>query len=506
MILLVLLLGWSAVWGVALAHGPASSDDTLYLIAAERLAAGEPPGFADNRVARGSWMILLAAALRVIGPHIWAFCYLDVAFGVACVAAVYWLGARLVDRRAGFWAALLFSSFPPALRYNGIVFPDKFGLLLALVATGVFLVGLESQGARRWVWASLAGVLFAAAVSARELPLIALGAVCVFAVYQARPRTRGISLAVVTLAVTILAFAGEYVFHAWWTQDALYRHRASQQSFGSGGIHAVPFTWKALLFYPATLLLGWQEMGVFGWLLLAGLVFALRVRGALMLPVLWVVLVGLFLTFGSTSLTEYQPVPKQTRFLPMLTALLFVAVGGLWEYIWRAAGGVRVCLGALLAGIVCGGILAAGAGGKPLYWGDFPLAVERAVALRRAGECPALVIPEMVYGKLRFEHARMVADLPRINLRQKDAKLSAMLWPAWHQALVIPASLPELWTLAMRRQQSDVPDLAEYLHRSAEAIPLYRPPRLLDRLLAGRGVTAPNGPILVGHLYIVGRR
>ena len=118
-------------------------------------------------------------------------------------------------------------------------------------------------------------------------------------------------------------------------------------------------------------------------------------------------------------------------------------------------------LALLLAGIVGGGILTANAHSRPLYWGDFPLAVERAVALRRAGECPTLLIPEMVYGKLRFEHARMVADLPRINLRQKDVKLAARLWPAWHKALVIPASLPELWTLAMSRQQSDVPDLAD---------------------------------------------
>ncbi len=506
MALLVLLLAWSAMWGVVLAHGPAASDDTLYLIVAERLAAGEPPGFADHRVARGSWMILLAEILHLLGPHIWAFCYVDVAFGVACVAAVYWLGSRLLDRRSGLWAALLFSSFPPALRYNGIVFPDKFGLLLALVATGVFLVGLESQGVRRWVWACLAGMLFAAAISARELPLIALGAVCIFAVYQARPRTRGLSLAGVTLAVTVLAFSGEYTFHAWWTQDALYRHHASQASFSGGGIHVVPFSWKALLFYPVTLLLGWQETGLFGWLLLAGLIFALRVRGALMLPVLWVVLLGLFLTLGSTSLTEYHPVPKHSRFLPMLTALLFVAVGGLWEYIWRAAGGVRVCLGLLLAGIVAGGILAAGANGKPLFWGDFPLAVERAVALRRADACPPLLIPEMVYGKLRFEHARMVEDLPRINLRQKDVELDDMLWPAWYKALVIPASLPELWTFAMERQQSNVPDLAEYLQRNAEAIPLYRTPRLLDRLLAKLGATAPDGPPPVGHLYIPGRR
>jgi 4-amino-4-deoxy-L-arabinose transferase-like glycosyltransferase len=504
--LLVLLLGWSAVWGVALAHGPAASDDTIYLIATERLAAGQPPGFADHRVARASWMVVLAATQHLLGPHIWAFCYLDVAFGVACVAAVYWLGARLIDRRSGLWAALLFSSFPPALRYNGIVFPDKFGLLLALVATGVFLVGLESQGARRWVWACLAGVLFAAAISARELPLIVLGAACVFAVYQAKPRTRGLALAGVTLAAALLAFCGEYVFHAWWTQDALYRHQASQASFDDGGIHVVPFSWKSLLFYPVTLLLGWQQTGVFGWLLLAGLVFALRVRGPLMLPVLWVVLLGLFLTFGSTSLTDYQPIPKQIRFLPMLTALLFVAVGGLWEYIWRAAGGVRVCLGVLLAGIVGAGILAANANGRPLYWGDFPLAVERAVALRGADACPSLVIPEMVYGKLRFEHAGMVDDLPRINLRQKDVELADMLWPAWYKALVIPASLPDLWTLAMRRQRSDVPDLVEYLDRNAEAIPLYRPPRLLDRLRARLGLTSPEGPPLVGHLYILGRK
>jgi len=506
MILLVLLLAWSAMWGVLLAHGPAASDDTLYLIAAERLAAGQPPGFADHRVARGSWMILLAAVLRVFDTHIWAFCYLDVAFGVACVAALYWLGAMLLDRRSGLWAALLFSSFPPALRYNGIVFPDKFGLFLALVATGVFLVGLESQGARRWVWACLSGVLFAAAISARELPLIALGAVCVFAVYQARPRTRGLALAGAMLAVALLVFSGEYVFHAWWTQDALYRHHASQESFGAGGIHVRPFALKSLLFYPASLLLTWWDTGLFGWLLLAGLVFALRVRGALMLPVLWVVLLGLFLTFGSTSLTDYRPIPKQIRFLPMLTALSFVAFGGLWEYIWRAAGGVRACLGLLLAGIVGAGILAAIGNGRPLYWGDFPLAVERAVALRRADACPSLVIPEMVYGKLRFEHAGMVEDLPRINLRQKDVEFADMLWPAWYKALVIPASLPELWTLAMTRQRSDVPDLTEYLDRNAEAIPLYRPARLVDRLLTKLGVAAPDGPPLIGHLYVPGRR
>jgi 4-amino-4-deoxy-L-arabinose transferase-like glycosyltransferase len=501
-----LLVAWSGLWQAAFAQGPVASDDTIYLMAAERLAAGEPAGFVDNRISRVAWMVLLAGMVKLVGPHIWPFCYLDVAMGVGCVVGVYALGARLVGRRAALWGGLLFSCFPPVLRYSGIVFPDRFALCLMLLGSWLFLVAMESGGVPRWVRAGVAGAVLGVACSAKEVGLVVLVVVGVYAVYRVRPWTGGLKLAVVAMVTAGLVLGAELPFHAWWSGDALHRFRSAEVSFGPGGIHARGVSVQMLFFYPATLLANLQEVGIFGWLALAGLVLAIRARSGLMLAVLWSVLMGLFLTCGSTSLRSYQPMPHDVRFLPAMLAPLFVAVGELWERLWQAAGGVRLSLGLVLAGIVASGILTANANSRPLYWGDFPQAVEAALPLARAGECPPLLIPGMVYRKLVFEHRRMIEDATQIDLLQKDVKLAALLWPAWYQALVIPASLPRLWGFATGGDESAGEALEQYLQGGWRSMELAGRAGPIDRALGRLGLPRLHEPVVVGHVYILGRR
>jgi 4-amino-4-deoxy-L-arabinose transferase-like glycosyltransferase len=189
-------------------------DETFDALMARRVMNGERPiYFPENFGEEPLNQYLQAMTLTVFGWNDLALRFPSVAFGLIEVAAVYALGKRAWNRRAGVLAAALCAvSFWP-------VFFSRLGIrviaLPALVAVAVLLLwrALPPPGKRRasegWVWA--AGILLGLAAytytAARALPALIAGGLIYLALWhRADLRRQAIQwLAVAAIAALVAA-------------------------------------------------------------------------------------------------------------------------------------------------------------------------------------------------------------------------------------------------------------------------------------------------------------
>ncbi|MFQ5490009.1 MAG: glycosyltransferase family 39 protein, partial [Phycisphaerae bacterium] len=486
---LLLILVWAGGWRALFLQGWAASDDAVYVSCAIALSQGELLTFdgqplVDNRAARVSYLSAVAAWMALFGKSDTALCSLDVVCGVASLAALYWVGSLTGGRRVGLWAAGLKAVYPPDLVYNGLVFPDHFGLLFVLLAMGAFLTVLLRQSKRVWPWILAGGFAMAVAVSARESAFL-LGLALPVVGLLASGR-RGLTLGVAVGAAGLAFFSLDFIVLHAATGDWLYRVHAAQASFGQGGLHHQGFSWGKLLYYPYTLLVRQSATGLYGWLLLAGLIWALGRRPRYRLVLIWTALSWLFMEFGSTSPTSYQPMPKGIRLMAPMTVLLFIPWAELAVMVAKALRRARWAFYAGVIGVLYHGLFTANQAAQPLYWADHSRSVHAAVIAQARDDTPPLMLPQSVYRNLSPADQAAFVNLDRIDLSGQSKDLptpGSMLYATRRHSLVIPIQYFKLMGIQHRHGRVTPEQYRQYLDTHAQAIPLIDRPRPLDRVL-----------------------
>jgi len=214
LLMVVVLLMAAALRIVALREAPPGPrfDETFDALMARRILNGERPlYFAENFGEEPLNQYLQAGAFTAFGWNDIALRFPSVAFGLIEVAAVYALGKRAWNRRAGlFAAALCAGSF-------WAIFFSRLGMrlisLTALVSLGVLMLGrLHTSRARGKIWlvAGAAGVLLGLAVhtytAARALPVLIFGCLAYLAIWhRADLRRQAMSWALVILIASLIA-------------------------------------------------------------------------------------------------------------------------------------------------------------------------------------------------------------------------------------------------------------------------------------------------------------
>ena len=214
LLMVVVLLMAAALRIVALREAPPGPrfDETFDALMARRILNGERPlYFAENFGEEPLNQYLQAGAFTAFGWNDIALRFPSVAFGLIEVAAVYALGKRAWNRRAGlFAAALCAGSF-------WAIFFSRLGMrlisLTALVSLGVLMLGrLHTSRARGKIWlvAGAAGVLLGLAVhtytAARALPVLIFGCLAYLAIWhRADLRRQATSWALVILIASLIA-------------------------------------------------------------------------------------------------------------------------------------------------------------------------------------------------------------------------------------------------------------------------------------------------------------
>jgi len=134
----------------------------------------QPPGYIAY-----VWLARLVDA--VTGSANTAMMAISIAAGAAAVVALYLLGRRLFDQRAGLVAAVLLATSPLFWFYGEIALPHTLDAALVLFA--LWLLFRVRRGERQSIWA--AAVVLAIAGGVRPQTLVFLLPVTVFSVWRA---------------------------------------------------------------------------------------------------------------------------------------------------------------------------------------------------------------------------------------------------------------------------------------------------------------------------------
>ncbi len=284
-----MLVGVAAITGLRLlwlALQPADlfPDEAQYWVWSQQLALGyysKPPLVA--------WLIALTTGL--FGDSEFAVRLSAPLLHAGAAIFVYATGARLFDRRAGFWSALAYASLPGVSVSAFIISTDAALLLFWAAALYAFVRARENGGWGWWVAVGLAaGLGLLAKYAMFYWILSALGLVLLFSADRRHLRPL---LAALGLALLI------YLPNFWWNWSngfVSYLHTRDNAALNGSLFHP-----EALLeFFGA-------QFGVFGPLLFAGLILMTatprsfaeprrRLLAAFALPTLAMMLVVSFLS------------------------------------------------------------------------------------------------------------------------------------------------------------------------------------------------------------------
>jgi len=92
-------------------------------------------------------------------------------FGAITVVLVYLLAARVLDRRAGFWAGALLSIFPSQVFYTGTILSEPLFTMLLIAAMLVLLWDPWDRDGLPWPRLATFGVILSAATMTRAITL-----------------------------------------------------------------------------------------------------------------------------------------------------------------------------------------------------------------------------------------------------------------------------------------------------------------------------------------------
>jgi 4-amino-4-deoxy-L-arabinose transferase-like glycosyltransferase len=258
-----MLSGVAAITGLRLlwlALQPADlfPDEAQYWVWSQRLAWGyysKPPLVA--------WLIALTTGL--LGDGEFAVRLAAPLLHAGAAVFVYGIGARLYDRRVGFWSALAYASLPGVSVSAFIISTDAALLLFWAAALYAFIRAREGGESGWWLAVGLAAGLGLLSKYAMAYWIFsALGLVLLF-----REERRHLWPLLAALAVALLVYSPNFAWN-WSHGYVSYLHTKDNADLNGS------------LFHPDALVEFFgSQLGVFGPLLFAGLIWLCATPGAL---------------------------------------------------------------------------------------------------------------------------------------------------------------------------------------------------------------------------------
>ncbi len=314
-----------------------ASDDIQYIDACVSIAKDGhmAPGFGNTRIGvtlPGAFVYWLTGSLS-------ALVWFHVVYHLFLVPIAYVLARLVLDERAGLIAAALVAINPLFYGYAGAVLPDNsatccFGLaMIALVATrrsADLGSGLLSWSTRRALGYFLAGAMIGLCYWCKESAII-LTVPAAIMIMAAGPSLKslvwvqngalfalGLAVVFALELVVLRVVTGEWINRLTYLKDAAGELRQTMLEDGE-----TPF---ARFAFASDQVTRWMPVSM--WLLLAGTVaFGFtRARDAGLMALFWFPVI--YMTIGSTNMSEYVPPPIQGRYyaIVVLPAIVMSAV------------------------------------------------------------------------------------------------------------------------------------------------------------------------------------
>ncbi len=370
---LILVLALALVMDLTFYTGFYASDDLQYTGGAEQLAESGRMTLITTGTIRPVLLLPLALVVKVTHHNLFAMTAFFALFHLLVILATYYVGRRVHDCAVGVLAAGLVAVCPLAVSNATLILPDHAVTALVLSSIGILLLARQrmcgTPPATRSACAlsAAAGFVFGLAFGAKITAIIVIPVFGVLILSQLRRAPSGSVLKMAIWFATGAVAAGALLWLVFYMMTGLYS--PFQNSSFAGAIDTFPERVAAKP-YSSSLdrldrVAGFassrKHLGLFRWVIPVGLIiypFLKRRSWAVYLTFVWL---GVYMTWGTFSLTHYVPPPVNIRYfilaLPFaLIAVAFVAlsiVRPLWSRLHKTRPTRAVLLGlASLAGLL----------------------------------------------------------------------------------------------------------------------------------------------------------
>ena len=338
---LLVLLFVSAALRAVFFIGLLGSDDTAYALNAIAMRRGSFVLAEDMTSMRLALNAAAAGSYGLLGISEWSIALPAFVASLLTLLVVYAIAWLIGGRVAAIIAGVLYTFAPLNILNSSSLLPEVPMALCTALSVLLFLLGQRAASTPAAVSLCLiSGVALGGGYLFKEPAALVTVAFAVAAALAWYRGDRRAWLYVVPLAGFTLVFILETILYfqvsgVWLRRFrgiAEYQAAAVQRSEQERRLQSV---WL----YPRNMFLVLNQVGLLFYLFLLGGVAALRRRwGAPVLIVLWLTIPFLYLEFGSTSLTSYNALPKQPRYLEALTGPMVILLGCWLARAWKSPG------------------------------------------------------------------------------------------------------------------------------------------------------------------------
>ncbi|MEK6950006.1 MAG: glycosyltransferase family 39 protein, partial [Nanoarchaeota archaeon] len=301
--------------------GMGISDSLTYSKTANDLNAGKgiDPESTLTLSTRLGLVYATAFSYKIFGINDFSSVLFPLLTSIASIILIFYFGKLLFNKKTGLMAAFLLSFFPLEVVYSTQLLSDLPSMFFMSLGVYIFLYAELKSKLKYGLCYLLAGVFIGIGYMIRESALLIALFFIAYIIYKKKIKKEYF---LVPLGV-ILVFALESLIFFSLTNDALFRFNASQKYLRES---VIAHNYFGRLDFPTGLfhypwlfltnnLLAFFYIPVF---VSALYLFFYRRKESILL-LLWLIPLLLYLSFGSSSLTEYLPFKAADRYTEIFT-------------------------------------------------------------------------------------------------------------------------------------------------------------------------------------------
>ena len=253
---------------------------------------------------------------------------------------VYHIGRNLLGQKAAIIACILLTFYPLDIMMASLLSPDSFIPLLSSLSVLCYMISETQYSSTkpRTLYLVLAGLFVGLAISARLTSIFLYG---VFVCHQIFTRRDTKSIFFISLGLVVPPSL-EMFFYYLSTGDPFLRlHVTTTTALNILATNDYLANSISLFLYPRAMfgidLHGLAMYGLIWWFASAGLLMAIIKRDIrILLPSIWIILPFIGFEFGLINIKDLTPIPKDYRYLSLMTPPLMIMGSYFWTEIMNA--------------------------------------------------------------------------------------------------------------------------------------------------------------------------
>lgn len=337
--LLVIILIFAIFLRFYFFTGVSCSDDMFYVKSAESIFKGDfiP---ASNKSQRLAFIYPLFFFLKVFGITGFSLSLYIILTSLGTVVLGYLFGEMFFNKKVGIITAFLMSFFPLNVIYGTRIMPDVPLAFFMGLSVFLFFKGEKSKGSfyninKKYIFLFLSGIFLVISYLIKPTGIILILFYLAYILLYKRKLKKEYLFLILGI---FLIFSIEGAYYLQSQGDFFYHfnclhNRFSEEDYAGKGTRPI----DTLRFYPALMLnccfnrgrpFPSNIGGYFYYFIFIGILYLLYKKRKEAYPLLiWFLVIYLFMSFGTTSLTSYKIIGKESRYMTIFTLPVFTILG-----------------------------------------------------------------------------------------------------------------------------------------------------------------------------------